>query len=124
MRPTNWEFRCDFGHVWDVPEEAPGVEPLRINCPDCGQTAITATRRPPADRVHFQLEPAAVVTDAVRGSVVNDGQYYVEIHDASGEWTATTPDPISLDKTMRLLGELSKCSAAEAIRKAKRMGLT
>ena len=75
-----WQFRCEENHVWEVygpdgAEPPPGAE----SCPHDGSRAVTASPMPPADRVRLCAVPAARVSDRVRGTVVAEDEYFVEI---------------------------------------------
>ena len=124
MRAVGWDYMCDHGHRWHVAEDEPDVEPDPGVCPEGGHRPVTASRRPWADRPHFHLHPAAVLTDTVRGSIADEGLYYLEVQDGSATWTWSTPSPVNLDDAIRLMIELSRAPTREAILKMERMGFT
>ena len=89
-----WSMMCDASHRWeaespDVPEPPPEV----WRCPVCGMEAVTAQRQPPADYVRICLVSAARVGDAVRGDVIKEGQWYLEIVRSDGGDTMRSHQP-------------------------------
>jgi hypothetical protein len=122
MRDVLWRYRCDHGHEWSVREDQSGVEPDPGRCPEGSHVPVYGRREPWADRVAFSLVPAARVVDKVRGSVVDDGQFFLEVRTLTGELIGATVKPLSLADAVSRVNELSRATEAEAGRKASRLG--
>jgi hypothetical protein len=114
-------MRCDDNHAWWRFLDG-GAEPSEdeLACPVDGVEAVTAARKPLADRARITLAPAAWERDGVSGF---RDQYFLEVSPALGGETLRSADPMTWEDAVKRAGFFRDITWNDAVRRWSRLGL-
>lgn len=85
---------------------------------------MTASRRPPADRVTVSILPAARIADGVTHVVDHDDHYSLEISSADGQHVLRTATEFEWDAALDRAAWFRNLTWADAVERWRRTGMT
>jgi hypothetical protein len=120
-----WYLHCDDGHQWEGDTEDASLDaPAHlVLCPICGLEAVTASRRPPADRVRVSLVPSTCISDPVTGQVAREDRYYIEVSSQDGSEAMLSTDDYQWKTAVEQASWFRNLTWIEAENRWQRTGL-
>ncbi len=98
-----WNYRCDYGHEWDLfRDESASESPDDAICP-FGHEAVTLEKCRLLDMVQLAIRPAAQIVDMTTGQIGREFEYYVVVTDLHNDIERMSRKPLTWNDAKAVL---------------------